>query len=214
MVAWSAPGRTVAMYPVRQTGEARVLFLFRAAEELGYDHTDLEAQKRLLREAFGERTWELPRILSELDGAPDFYFDSITQIRMPSWSRGRVTLVGDAGYSPAPAVGGGTVVAVVGAYVLAGELRAAGGDHTRAFAGYERAMGELVRRSRAIGPTVMKTLIPATPRQVWLTSQALRLLPRLPGALQRRLWAFQARPARALEAVDLERYDGAAGGSG
>jgi hypothetical protein len=75
-------------------------------------------------------------------------------------------------------------------------------------------MGELVRRSRAIGPTVMKTLIPATPRQVWPTSQALRLLPRLPGALQRRLWAFQARPARALEAVDLRRYDGAAGGSG
>jgi 2-polyprenyl-6-methoxyphenol hydroxylase-like FAD-dependent oxidoreductase len=214
MVAWSAPGRTVAMYPVRQTGEARALFLFRAAEELRYDHTDLEAQKRLLREAFSERTWELPRILSELDGAPDFYFDSITQIRMPSWSSGRVTLVGDAGYSPAPAVGGGTVVAVVGAYVLAGELRAAGGDHTRAFAGYERAMGELVRRSRSIGPTVMKTLIPATPRQVWMTTQALRLLPRLPGVLQRRLWAFQARPARALEAVDLRRYDGAAGGSG
>jgi 2-polyprenyl-6-methoxyphenol hydroxylase-like FAD-dependent oxidoreductase len=211
MVAWSAPGRTVAMYPVRQTGEARVLFLFRAAEELHHDHTDLEAQKRLLRQAFPERTWELPRILSELDTAPDFYFDSITQIRMPSWSRGRVTLVGDAGYSPAPAVGGGTVVAVVGAYVLAGELRAAGGDHTRAFDGYERAMGELVRRSRGIGPTTMKTLIPATPRQVWLTNQALRLIPRLPGMLQRRLWAFQARPARALEAVDLGRYRAPAG---
>lgn len=96
---------------------------------------------------------------------------------MPSWSRGRVTLVGDAGYSPA-----------------------------RAFDGYERAMGELVRRSRGIGPTTMKTLIPATPRQVWLTNQALRLIPRLPGPLQRRLWAFQARPARALEAVDLARY--------
>jgi 2-polyprenyl-6-methoxyphenol hydroxylase-like FAD-dependent oxidoreductase len=108
MVAWSAPGRTVAMYPVRQTGEARALFLFRAAEELHHDHTDLEARKRLLRQAFSERTWELPRILAELDSAPDFYFDSITQIRMPSWSKGRVTLVGDAGYSPAPAVGGAT----------------------------------------------------------------------------------------------------------
>lgn len=150
--------------------------------------------------------------MSELDGAPDFYFDSITQIRMPSWSSGRVTLVGDAGYSPAPAVGGGTVVAVVGAYVLAGELRAAGGDHARAFDGYERAMGELVRRSRTIGPTVMKTLIPATPRQVWLTNQALRLVPRLPGMLQRRLWAFQSRPAKALEAVDLQGYRTPAGG--
>jgi 2-polyprenyl-6-methoxyphenol hydroxylase-like FAD-dependent oxidoreductase len=212
MVAWNAPGRTVAMYPVRQTGQARALFLFRSPTELRFDHTDLEAQKRLLRQAYPERTWELPRLLSELDGAPDFYFDSITQIRMPSWSSGRVTLVGDAGYSPGPAVGGGTVVAVVGAYVLAGELRAAGGDHPRAFAAYERAIGELVRRSRDIGPATMKTLIPATPRQVWLTSQALRLVPRLPRALQRRLWSFQARPARALEAVDLARYGGLNGG--
>jgi 2-polyprenyl-6-methoxyphenol hydroxylase-like FAD-dependent oxidoreductase len=206
MVAWSAPGRTVAMYPVRQTGQARAVFLFRSPEKLHHDHTDLAAQKRLLRQAFSEPAWELPRILSELDGAPDFYFDSIAQIRMPSWSRGRVTLVGDAGYSPAPAVGGGTVLAVIGAYVLAGELQAAAGDHTRAFGGYERAMGELVRRSRTIGPTVMKTLIPATPRQVWLTNQALRLIPRLPGVVRRRLWAFQARPLKAMEAVDLRPY--------
>jgi 2-polyprenyl-6-methoxyphenol hydroxylase-like FAD-dependent oxidoreductase len=214
MVSWTAPGRTAAMYPVRQTGQARALFLFRSAEELRYHHTDLEAKRRLLRQAFPDRTWELPRILSELDGAPDFYFDSIAQIRMPSWSRGRVTLVGDAGYSPAPAVGGGTVAAVIGAYVLAAELRAAGGDHTAGFAGYERALGELVRRSRALGPAVMKTIIPATPRQVWLTEQALRLVPRLPGSLQRRLWAFQARPARALEAVDLARYRALGGQEG
>src|SRR4029453_7621160 len=104
MVAWSAPGRTVAMSPVRQTGQARALFLFRPATELRYDHMDLEAQRRLLRQTFPERTWELPRILSELDGAPDFYFDSIAQIRMPSWTSGRGPLVGDAGYPPRPAV--------------------------------------------------------------------------------------------------------------
>jgi 2-polyprenyl-6-methoxyphenol hydroxylase-like FAD-dependent oxidoreductase len=213
MVGWNAPGKSAAMYPVRQTGQARALFLFRAAEELRYEQTDLEAQKRLLRQAFPEQVWELPRLLSELDGAPDFYFDSITQIRMPSWSSGRVTLVGDAGYSPGPAVGGGTALAVIGAYVLAGELRSSGGDHARAFRGYEQAMGELVRRSRSIGPTTMAALIPRTSRQVWLTTQAMRLLPRLPGALQRRLSALQSRPARALEAVDLGRYDGA-GGSG
>ena len=62
-------------------------------------------------------------------------------------------------------------------------------------------------------PTNPEALIPATPRQVWLTSRALRLLPRLPGALQRRLWAFQARPARALEAVDLARYRAPGGGA-
>ncbi|SRR6266571_7719822 len=204
MVAYPAPGRTAAIYPVRQTGEARAVFLFRATEELHYDHQDLEQQRRLLREAFAERAWELPRLLAELEHASDFYFDSISQIRMPSWSSGRVTLVGDAGYCPGPAVGGGTALAVIGAYVLAGELRAAGGDPATAFPSYERELGELVRRSRTIGPTVMKTLIPRTPLQVWLTTQVLRLVPRLPATLQRRLSSFQGRPARALEAVALK----------
>jgi 2-polyprenyl-6-methoxyphenol hydroxylase-like FAD-dependent oxidoreductase len=206
MVAYSVPGRTAAMYPVRQTGQARALFLFRAAEELDYDHRDLDQQRRLLRGAFPEQAWELPRLLAELEQASDFYFDSISQIRMQSWSSGRVTLVGDAGYCPAPAVGGGTALAVVGAYVLAGELRAAGGDPATAFPRCEAEMREVVRRFRTIGPTVMKTLIPATPRQVWLTTQALRLVPRLPATLQQRLSSFQGRPARALEAVTLQKY--------
>src|SRR6266542_4001310 len=115
-------GKVAAMYPVRQTGEARAVLLFRAAEEAAYDHRDLDQQRRLLREAFAAPVWELPRLLAELEGASDFYFDSISQIHMPSWSNGRVTLVGDAGYCPGPAVGGGTAVAVVGAYVLAGAL--------------------------------------------------------------------------------------------
>jgi 2-polyprenyl-6-methoxyphenol hydroxylase-like FAD-dependent oxidoreductase len=206
MVAYSAPGRTAAMYPVRQTGQARALFLFRAAEELQYDHRDLQGQRRLLREAFAEQAWELPRLLAELEQASDFYFDSISQVRMPSWSSGRVTLVGDAGYCPGPAVGGGTALAVIGAYVLAGALRAAGDDHATAFRSYETQLREVVRRFRTIGPTTMKTLIPATPLQVWLTTQALRMVPRLPATIQRRLSAFQGRPARALEAVTLKPY--------
>jgi 2-polyprenyl-6-methoxyphenol hydroxylase-like FAD-dependent oxidoreductase len=206
MVAYNAPGRTAAMYPVRQTGQARALFLFRAAQELVYDHRDLDAQRRLLGAAFAEDGWEVPRLLAALEHADDFYFDSIGQIRMTSWSSGRVTLVGDAGYSPAPAVGGGTALAVVGAYVLASELAAAGGDPGAAFGGYETRMREAVARFRTIGPTVMKTLIPQTPLQVWLTTQALRLVPRLPVTLQRRLSAFQGRPARALEAITLKNW--------
>ena len=207
MVAWNAPGKTAAMYPVRQTGQARALFLFRASQELHHDHRDLEQQRRLLREAFAEQAWELPRLLEELEHASDFYFDSISQIRMPSWSRGRVTLVGDAGYCPGPAVGGGTALAVIGAYVLAGELQAAGGDPATAFPSYETELREVVRRFRTIGPTTMKTLIPRTPLQVWLTTQVLRLVPHLPATLQRGLSSFQGRPARALEAVTLRDYE-------
>jgi 2-polyprenyl-6-methoxyphenol hydroxylase-like FAD-dependent oxidoreductase len=204
MVIYTVPGKVAAMYPVRQTGEARAVLLFRAAEEAAYDHRDLDQQRRLLREAFAAPVWELPRLLAELEGASDFYFDSISQIHMPSWSNGRVTLVGDAGYCPGPAVGGGTAVAVVGAHVLAGALRAAGGDPATAFRSYERELRELVRLSHTIGPRVMKTLIPKTPRQVWLTTQAMRLLPRLPATLRGRLLSLQRGPARALAAITLK----------
>ncbi len=79
---------------------------------------------------------------------------------METWSRGRVTLVGDAGYCPGPAVGGSASLAVVGAYVLAGELARAGGDHERAFPAYERAMAEHVRGSRAAALRAARTLVP------------------------------------------------------
>jgi 2-polyprenyl-6-methoxyphenol hydroxylase-like FAD-dependent oxidoreductase len=95
-------------------------------------------------------------------GTETFYFDSITQLQLDTWSRGRVTLVGDAAYCPGPAVGGSTSLAVLGAYVLAGELAAAGGDHGRAYPAYEREMGELIRRSRAFARGVAKTLIPTS----------------------------------------------------
>jgi 2-polyprenyl-6-methoxyphenol hydroxylase-like FAD-dependent oxidoreductase len=207
MLTYLAPGKLAAVYPVRQTGAARAGFLFRRTEELVFDHRDLAQQRRLLREAYADDGWEVPRLLAELDGADDFYFDSISQIIMQTWSSGRVTLVGDAGYSPGPAVGGGTSVAVVGAYVLAGELRKAGGEHTTAFPAYEDQMREFVLRSRTIGPTSMKTLIPRTRLQVWLTPQLMRLVPRLPATLQQRLSSLQGGPARALRAVNLERYE-------
>jgi 2-polyprenyl-6-methoxyphenol hydroxylase-like FAD-dependent oxidoreductase len=93
-------------------------------------------QKELLRDALAGLAEQADRWLAEVDHTPTFYFDSISQLALDIWSRGRVTLVGDAGYCPGPAVGGSTSLAVIGAYVLAGELIAARGDHLRAFAAY------------------------------------------------------------------------------
>ena len=92
---------------------------------------------------------------------------------------------------------------MIGAYLLADALRHASATTCRAFDRYEQMMRELVARSRRIGPTTMKTLIPATDRQVWLTIQTMRLIPRLPTAVQRRLFAFQGGPATALNSVTL-----------
>lgn len=205
MHSYLAPGKLAATYPVRQTGAARAGLLFRSADELTYDHRDIERQKALLRAAFAGESWELPRLLADLDRADDFYFDSISQIVMPTWSTGRVTLVGDAGYSPGPAVGGGTSVAMVGAYVLGEEVARHGlADAEPVLRSYEDRMAEFVRRSRTVGPTTMRTLIPRTRSQVWLTPQVMRLVPRLPVAVQQRLSSLQGGPARALGAVTLE----------
>ncbi|PRY43240.1 hypothetical protein LY71_117100 [Geodermatophilus tzadiensis] len=149
----------------------------------------------------------MPRLLRALPDAEDFYFDAISQIRMGTWSRGRVTLVGDAGYCPGPAVGGGTSLAVVGAHLLAATVAEAGRDPAAGFAAYERAMAEPVRQSRRVGPAVLRTLVPGSRAQVWLTPRVLQTLTSLPGPLRRRLTAYGGGPARMLGAVVLPDDD-------
>ncbi len=203
MVTFSAPNRVVVLYPVRGTGQARAVFLFRHDGPAAH-HGDVAGQKELLWDVFAGVGWKVPRLLGELDAADDFYSDAITQIRMDTWTRGRVTLVGDAGYSPAPVVGGGTTVAAVGAYVLADQLAAADGDHHRGFVAYEDAMRDYVAASRRVGPAVLRTAVPrsrlAVARNAWLT----RLLPRLPVPVRHRLLAVEDRLRAGLTGIDLD----------
>jgi 2-polyprenyl-6-methoxyphenol hydroxylase-like FAD-dependent oxidoreductase len=199
-------GRTAGGYGARHLGEARALFLFRGESGLDYHHGDVARQKGLLRGAFSGMHPEVDRWLDELDRTPAFYFDSITQVRMDTWSRGRVTLVGDAGYCPGPAVGGSTTLAVVGAYVLAGELARAGGDHERAFPAYERAMARHVRGSRAAALSAAKTLIPASRLGVQGLAHGARLISALPAGPGRALLRLVTRSSRLYDSMTVEDY--------
>jgi 2-polyprenyl-6-methoxyphenol hydroxylase-like FAD-dependent oxidoreductase len=203
MLGYGDVDRTAAIYPVQGTDEARILLLWRTPTQHDYDRHDVKAQRRLVSALFGGMGWEVPRMLAELENADDLYLDSISTIVMDSWTRGRITLVGDAGYSPGPAVGGGTSLAVVGAYVLASELAAASGDHARGLAAYERILRPAVQQSQRIGPDVMKTLIPGSRLQLWAMAQAIRLLPRLPTPIRRALTNYGGGPAAMLDAVQL-----------
>lgn len=189
MVALSVPGRMAALYPVGDGTQARAGFFWRTPRLHTYDRHDFDAQRRLVRQLYGDLGWEVPRLLAELDRSKDLYLDSISQIVMPTWTRGRVALVGDAGYCPGPAVGGGTSLAIIGAYLLASELVKAGGDHVAGFAAYQRALEPVVRHSRSIGPATINLVAPRTRRQIWLLAQAMRLLPHLPVAARRRITA-------------------------
>ncbi|MGY9063838.1 FAD-dependent monooxygenase [Streptomyces sp. CAS3] len=199
-------GRTVGMYGAQHLGEARALFLFRSERELDYHHRDVPRQKDLLRGAFAGMHAEVDRWLDELDRTPAFYFDSITQLRMDTWSRGRVTLVGDAGYCPGAAVGGSTSLAVLGAYVLAGELARTDGDHERAFPAYERAMAEHVRGSRAVALSAAKTLIPTSRLGVRGLAQGVRLISALPAGPSRALLRLTTKSGRLYDSVRVEDY--------
>jgi 2-polyprenyl-6-methoxyphenol hydroxylase-like FAD-dependent oxidoreductase len=206
MVVHVGAGRLAGIYSAEHLTDARALFMFRSKNELQYHHRDVLRQKELLRGTFTGMDPQVDRWLAELNRTPTFYFDSITQLQLDTWSSGRVTLVGDAGYCPGPAVGGSTSLAVLGAYVLAGELARAGGDHIRAFAAYEQEMREPVLRSRAFARGAAKSLVPGSRAAVWAMTQAVRLVSLLPASLTRTVAKFNTKGVRMYDAMRVPDY--------
>ncbi|MEV7086755.1 FAD-dependent monooxygenase [Streptomyces sp. NPDC093085] len=151
----NAPGGLVASArPGRAPGEIKAGFSFRSPP-IAYDRRDIAAQQDIVARRFARVGWEAPALLRAMRAAPDFLFDSMGQVRLDSWSRGRVALLGDAGYCATPLTGLGTSLALVGAYVLAGELAGelgAGGDHAAAFRRYDAVMRPYVDQAQRMPP--------------------------------------------------------------
>ncbi|MGW7260222.1 FAD-dependent monooxygenase [Streptomyces sp. NPDC054834] len=160
-IGYNAPGRFASVgTDHRDPARAGAFFIF-SSPELSYDRRDPEQQKRLIDNAFSGLGWEVPRLLGTLHQAPDLYFDSISRADVDTWSTGRVCLVGDAACGAT--IGGmGTGTAVVAAYVLAGELARAGGDHRVAFTRYESRLRKYARGCQAGGDRTGKFLAPGT----------------------------------------------------
>lgn len=208
MVAHIGVGRFAGIYTADHLDDARAVFLFRDKEGLDYDHHDVLRQKELLRYAFAGMHDRVDGWLAEIERTPTFYFDSITQLRTDRWSRRRVTLVGDAGYCPGPAVGGSTSLAVLGAYVLAGELARADGDHLRAFAAYELQMREPVHRSRSFARGAAKGLIPGSRAGLWALTRGAQLISAMPGSLSRSLAKLNTKGVRMHDSIPVPEYTG------
>jgi 2-polyprenyl-6-methoxyphenol hydroxylase-like FAD-dependent oxidoreductase len=144
------PGKQIHIIDYGQDKHTRGLFVF-ASPPLKYDRSDISQQKALIEKAFeGDTSWGIPILLDALRGSTDLYFDDVAQVRMQSWSSGRVALLGDAAYAPTLRTGQGTSLAVVGAYVLAGELKAANGDYRIAFDRYEKEMRSYTEQNQRI----------------------------------------------------------------
>ncbi|MFI5666053.1 FAD-dependent monooxygenase [Streptomyces sp. NPDC051704] len=176
----NAPGGLVASArPGRLPGEIKAGFSFRS-KPLDYDRRDVAAQRELVARRFGHVGWEVPRLLRAMRTAPDFFFDSMGQVRLDHWSRGRVALLGDAGYCATPLTGLGTSLALVGAYVLAGEIGAAQGDHRAAFRRYDEVMRPYVSQAQQLPPGGASGYAPSGRLGIRMRDLSMRQMSRWP----------------------------------
>jgi 2-polyprenyl-6-methoxyphenol hydroxylase-like FAD-dependent oxidoreductase len=137
---------------------ARAGFMFRSQHVLK-DIRDENEQKQFLCDTFRHSGWETQNILNYMRTSDDFYFDAITQVKMSSWTKGRIALLGDAGYCPSPLSGQGNNLAFVGAYILAGELKAAQGDYLQAFTRYNTLLRSFVEANQQFGVWVSESFL-------------------------------------------------------
>jgi 2-polyprenyl-6-methoxyphenol hydroxylase-like FAD-dependent oxidoreductase len=198
--AYRVASRVVIVTSANHNAEARAQLFFPSPAG-DHDRRDLDVRRRAVAEAFAGVGWHTPRLLAAMGQRPELYLDAVAQVRMPRWSAGRVALLGDAAYSPCLLSGMGSGLAVVGAYVLAGELLRAGGDHAAAFGAYERVMRPYAERAQQGAEGISKMMVPQGRLLTALLNQYIKLIPYLPG---KQMIANAAR--RTAEAVHLPAY--------
>ncbi|MEV7803628.1 FAD-dependent monooxygenase [Microbispora sp. NPDC088329] len=173
----NAPGRAVAVHPT----SPGAFFLYRSPEEPGFDHRDTEQHKRMLTDAFADVSWRAPELLERVRAAGDLYFDSVSQVRLPRWWKGRVALLGDAA-SCVSLFGDGSTLAMAGAFTLAEALAVHPGDPGAAFRRYEAAHRRLVDPKQRNVAQASALLVPATRGGILARNLATRLWPAMAAA--------------------------------
>ncbi|CAN5684056.1 FAD-binding domain [soil metagenome] len=201
-VAHTAPGRYVARFPIR---DDKTLFFMILRDEYLRDSLPVSdsGRKSALRSAFSSMGWECPAILSALDDVDGVYFDSISQIRMEGWTKGRVALIGDAAACPSLIAGEGAGLALAEAYVLAGEIHRHGADLDSALKQYEKRLKPYAARKQRYAESLVTTFVPRTALGVSARDFATRLM-RLP-VLPRLLMGRYFRDAMELPEYGLAR---------
>ncbi|WP_316838432.1 FAD-dependent monooxygenase [Pedobacter gandavensis] len=149
---YTAAGSRVILIRPDNHGTSRASFSF-LSEDKGYQNLASSEQKEILKRKLSGAGWEAERLMEEIDKNEDVYFDGISQIHAPKWFNGRAGMIGDAAYCPTPLTGMGTTLAIVGAYLLAGEL-SRNDQHEDAFKAYEKRMRPFVEKIQNLPPGV------------------------------------------------------------
>jgi 2-polyprenyl-6-methoxyphenol hydroxylase-like FAD-dependent oxidoreductase len=159
-VSHAVPGKTVSRFSMRAD---RTMFLLVVTDSTaqGVSPFDSEAQRAYLREQFSNVGWEAPQILDALSRSDDLYLDRVSQVRMPRWSMGRVALLGDAAFAPSLLAGQGSALAIIAAYVLAGELARANSVGA-AFQRYEWLLQGFLQKKQDAALRFAQSFVPAS----------------------------------------------------
>jgi 2-polyprenyl-6-methoxyphenol hydroxylase-like FAD-dependent oxidoreductase len=144
---FNVPGKTVMMNAYH--GKTDIAFAFFSEEEIPYDYRDRCQQRQIILEHFHSEGWRVPELLDEMRGCKDFYFDKLCQIKMPSWTKGRVALVGDAAYCASPAAGMGGSLAIIGAAALGDAFEKHPHDFEAAFWEYNHSLRPFIDKVQA-----------------------------------------------------------------
>jgi 2-polyprenyl-6-methoxyphenol hydroxylase-like FAD-dependent oxidoreductase len=174
-LTYNIPYKQAAAYSINEN-KAATLFIFTSPKKLSYDRHDIKRQQEILKNEFENAGWKCATLLSKIDKAPDFYFDVVSQIQMNHWSKDRVTLVGDACDCPSLLSGQGSTLAMVGAYILAGELKEANGNYKIAFERYENIFKPFIERKQKIAKNFAKSLVPKSKIGIWLRNTFTNLM--------------------------------------
>jgi 2-polyprenyl-6-methoxyphenol hydroxylase-like FAD-dependent oxidoreductase len=172
-VLYTEVGKQIARFAMR---DDRTTVLFVNIDKEPETPDDLAGQKAALHATFGNGAWESKPILAALDRTDALYFDRVSQIRMDSWTSGRVALLGDAAFCASLLAGEGTALAMIAAYVLAGELDRAGGDHKAAFAAYERLMRPFIDEKQKAAKGFAASFAPKSALALFLRNQVSKLM--------------------------------------
>lgn len=174
VLLYNTPGKAVSIHPSR--GDALAAFIFRSPPVPDFDYRDMDQHRQIVTAAYAGGSWRVPELLDRVRDADDIYFDSVSQVRLPQWSHGRVALLGDAA-SSVSLFGEGSSLAMAGAATLAGALAASPGDHRAAFRRYEAAHRTLVAPKQRAVSQAAALIVPATHRGIVARNLAARLWP-------------------------------------
>jgi 2-polyprenyl-6-methoxyphenol hydroxylase-like FAD-dependent oxidoreductase len=196
---YNAPGAMVALRPDRDPAHVKALLAMRTPAT-PVDRRDPDALRAMLARQFAGVGWVADQVIADMRHSTDVFHEELGQVRMDAWSSGRVVLLGDAAWCPSPVSGLGTSTALVGAYVLAGELARAGGDHVAAFAAYEERLRPYIAESQQLPPGGTSGFVPASRVMIGLRMLTARMMTRWP------LRNVVAKEFTKAEAVDLPDY--------